>query len=198
MKGDEPLEAKGTGQRLQGVAEGHADGHSQGRAGEHRTEQHAQADARPQPVAEDQQGGQGDARRRPDRGGVDLHGGHPQPHPDRQMVDHGQGEDLEEVDGQTLDSGAFGIQGFKHHSHPARQQSCCRVNITTKGGILVPIQIIPPEERLRHLEDYYADRVTAFRQRLARLRPGIRSVLSSATLCVSPSLTAPISIPCGP
>ena len=30
-------------------------------------------------------------------------------------------------------------------------------------------QSIPPEERLRHLEGHYADRVTAFRQRLARL-----------------------------
>jgi hypothetical protein len=36
-------------------------------------------------------------------------------------------------------------------------------------------QSISPEERLRHLEGYYADRVTAFRQRLAHL--GLSRVL---------------------
>jgi len=35
----------------------------------------------------------------------------------------------------------------------------------------VSLQSIPPEARLRHLEGHYADRVAAFRQRLAALGP---------------------------
>jgi hypothetical protein len=37
------------------------------------------------------------------------------------------------------------------------------------GGTLVSSQSMNSEERLRHLEGHYADRVTAFRQRLARV-----------------------------